>query len=173
VIAQRDAALKAEAAAAAAALSRTNKRIQQGVTKAPAVVAPTIQLPTPGQRFLNQTAVPIKLAPPQALADTQVGLDGKPLNASRLYMVRLERKDAAANLVTHTTLPVGAVYAESPTGYTEFGAGAPPSGVTSPGSWRLSAQMSSPTQTGWSDWVEFMVMAPKTAIQKTPKMFGQ
>lgn len=174
LIAQRDAALKAEAAAAATALARTNKRIRQGVTKGPAVVSPTILLPTPGQRFLNQTAVPIKLAPPQGLV-TEVGLDGKPVNTGRLYMVRIERKDAAGNWVPHTSLPVGAIQAESPTGYIGFGAGAPPSGITTPGSWRVSALISSPITTAWSAWVEFTVMAPplKTQAQNGPKMFGQ
>ena len=177
VIAQRDAALKAEAAAAAAALARTNKRIKQGAMKGPALVFPTILLPTLGQGFLNQTAVPIKLSPPQGMVETQVGLDGKPLNTGRLYMVRLQRKDAAGNWVPHATFPVGAPQAESATGYTGFGAGAPPTFLSAPGAWRLSAQMSSPTQTGWSDWVEFVVMPPVTtpnkAIQRAPKMFGQ
>ncbi|MDF0644438.1 MAG: hypothetical protein P0111_10430 [Nitrospira sp.] len=174
VIAQRDAALKAEAAAEAAALARTNKRIRQGVPKGPAVVFPTILLPTPGQRFLNQTAVPIKLAPPNGWGDTQVGLDGKPVNSNRLYTVRLERKDATGNWVPHATLPVGAVQAESAAGYMGFGAGAPPGGMTVAGTWRLNAQMTSPLQTGWSNWVEFVVLAPpsKTQAQRAPKRFG-
>lgn len=175
LIAQRDAALKAEAAAAASALARTNKRIRQGAMKGPPVVAPTILLPTPGQRFLNQTAVPINLAPPQGLV-TEVGLDGKPVDTGRLYMMRLQRKDAAGNWVPHATFPVGAPQAESATGYTGFGAGAPPTFLSSPGAWRLSAQISSPTQTRWSEWVEFVVMPPVTtpnkAIQRAPKMFG-
>ncbi|GKS57213.1 hypothetical protein YTPLAS18_07400 [Nitrospira sp.] len=176
LIAQRDAALKAAAAEAAAALARTNKRIQQGVMKGPPVVVPTILLPTPGQSFLNQTTVPIKLSPPQGWADTQVGLDGKPLNTGRLYAVRVERRAPDGSWIPHTTLPVGAPQAESATGYTGFGAGTPPGGITSPGSWRLSAQMSSPSQTGWSGWVEFLVMAPPTGpnstVQRAPKMFG-
>ena len=174
LIAQRDADLKAQAAAEEAAVARTNRRIRQGVTKGPAVVFPTILLPTPGQRFLNQTAVPIKLAPPQGLV-TEVGLDGKPVDTGRLYMVRVERKDAAGNWVPHTSLPVGAIQAESSTGYIGFGAGAPPSGITTPGSWRVSAQISSPITTAWSAWVEFTVMAPplKTQAQNGPKMFGQ
>ena len=177
LIAQRDADLKAQAAAEEAAVARTNKRIRQGVTKGPAVVFPTILLPTPGQRFLNQTAVPIKLEPPQGWEINQVGLDGKPVNTGRLYMVRVERRASDGAWVPHATFPVGALQAESATGYTGFGAGAPPGGLTSPGSWRVSAQISSPTQTGWSDWVEFVVMPPVTtpnkAIQKAPKMFGQ
>jgi hypothetical protein len=175
LIAQRDAALKAEAAAAATALARTNKRIQRGMRQGPAVVVPIILLPTPGQRFLNQTAVPIKLAPPRGWEETPVGLDGKPVDTGRLYMVRIERRAPNGVWVSKATLPVGAYDAESATGYTGFGAGMPPGGFTTPGSWRMSAQLSSPTQTGWSDWVEFVVMAPpsKAQAQRTPKMFGQ
>lgn len=176
LIAQRDADLKAQAAAEEAAVARTNKRIRQGMTKSLAVVFPTILLPTPGQRFLNQTAVPIKLAPPQGLV-TEVGLDGKPLDTGRLYMVRVERRAPDGAWVPHATFPVGALQAESATGYTNFGAGAPPTFLSSPGAWRLSAQISSPTQTRWSEWVEFVVMPPVTtpnkAIQKAPKIFGQ
>ena len=137
-------------------------------------MAPIVQAPTPGQRFLNQTAVPIKLAPPQGWVETQVGLDGRPVTTDRLYMVRVERKASNGTWMPHATLPVGAPQAESAMGYTGFGAGAPPSGVTIPGSWRLSAQMSTPTQTGWSDWIEFTVLTPpsKTNVQRAPKMFG-
>jgi len=171
---QRAADLTAEAnAAKAKADKRLRDATQQPLVPYRAGLSPVIVAPATGQRFLNQTAVPIKLAPPKGWMDTQVGLDGTPVNTNRLYMVRFERRDAAGNWVLHTTFPVGAPQAESATGYTGFGAGAPPSGITSPGSWRLSAQMSSPTATGWSDWVEFVVMAPNTAIQKTPKMFGQ
>lgn len=172
LIAQRDADLNAQAAAEEAAVAGTNKRILKGVTQGPALVFPTILLPTPGQRFLNQTAVPIKLAPPQGLV-TEVGLDGKPVNTGRLYIVRIERRASDGTWTPHATIPVGAPQAESATGYTGFGAGAPPTFLSSPGAWRLSAQMSSPTATNWSDWVEFMVMSPKSTIQKAPKMFGQ
>ncbi|SLM49206.1 exported protein of unknown function [Nitrospira japonica] len=173
LIAQRDAALKAEAAAAAAALQQQNQRLKQAKQPGPALIAPIILSPMTNALFISGTNVPIKLAPPREWVDTQVGLDGKPMNNNRLYMVRLERKDAAGNWVPHTTLPVGAVQAESPTGFTGFGSGAPPGGVSTPGAWRLSAQMSSPTATRWSDWVEFAVTSPNKAIQKTPKMFGQ
>ena len=147
LIAQRDAALKAEAAAAAAALQQQNKRLNQSKLPGPALIAPIILSPTTNALFISGTNIPIKLAPPREWVDTQVGLDGKPGNNNRLYMVRLERKDAAGNWVSHTTLPVGAVQAESPTGFTGFGSGAPPGGVSTPGAWRLSAQMSSPTAT--------------------------
>ncbi|MBA5865954.1 MAG: hypothetical protein GDA67_04560 [Nitrospira sp. CR1.3] len=156
----------------AEAKRKADQRLKAGIQQQ-SLVRPIVLAPTVGQRFFNQTSVPIKLSPPQGWVERQVELDGTPVKTGRMYMVRIERKNAIGNWVPHATLPVGAPQAESATGYTGFGAGAPPSGVTSPGSWRLSAQMSSPTQTGWSDWVEFMVMAPKTAIQKTPKMFGQ
>lgn len=176
LIAQRDADLNAQAVAEEAALARTNKRILKGVTQGSAVVFPTILLPTPGQGFLNQTAVPIKLSPPQGMVETQVGLDGRPVNTGRLYMVRIERRAPDGTWTPHATLPVGASQAESATGYTGFGAGAPPTFLSVPGAWRLSAQVSSPTQTRWSEWVEFIVMAPVTtpnkAIQRAPKMFG-
>jgi hypothetical protein len=76
--------------------------------------------------------------------------------------------------VSHATLPVGAAQAESATGYTGFGAGAPPTFLSAPGVWRLSAQVTAPQQSGWSDWVEFVVMAPVTnqALQ-APKGFSK
>jgi len=174
LLAKRDADLKAEAAATKA---RSDKRLREA-TQSPVSylghLSPVIVTPTASQRFFSQTAVAIRLRPPQQLVDTQVGLDGRPLNSNRMYMVRLERKDAAGNWVAHTTLPVGALQAESATGYTDFGAGVPPGGLTVPGAWRLSAQLTAPQQTGWSDWIQFIVMAPVTnkAIQKAPKAFG-
>jgi hypothetical protein len=42
-----------------------------------------------------------------------------------------------------------------------------------PGTYRISAQVSAPQATGWSQPVEFVVTAPNKTIQKTPKMFGQ
>jgi len=172
---QRAADLTAEANAAKVRADKRLRESTQPLVPYRAGLSPVIVTPATGQRFLNQTVVPIKLAPPKGWVDTQVGLDGKPVNTNRLYTVRLERKDAAGNWVSHTALPVGAVQAESSTGYTGFGAGSPPHGVTVPGSWRISAQMSSPTATGWSDWVEFMVMQPVTnkALQSPGKSFGK
>ena len=79
------------------------------------------------------------------------------------YMVRLERKDSNGQWLPHATLPVGAAQAESATGYTGFGAGAPPAFLSIPGAWRLSAQVTTPQPSGWSDWVEFAVMAPPSS----------
>ncbi len=41
-----------------------------------------------------------------------------------------------------------------------------------PGTYRVSAQVAYPRQTGWSTPVEFVVTAPNKAIQKAPDMFG-
>ncbi len=164
LIAQRDADLKAEAAAA---LAKTNKRIQQGVKKGPAVVAPTIQLPAPGARFLSMTSVPIKIAPPQGLTVT-------------MYMVKIERKDSQGIWTSPTNIiPIGLAEASSPSGYLGWGTGG--SGGRSqafmalPGTYRVSAQVSSPREGVWGPPVEFTVTAPpsKSQAQKAPKMFGQ
>ncbi|BCA53222.1 hypothetical protein W02_03620 [Nitrospira sp. KM1] len=168
--AKRDADLREEK-------RRTDKRLKGGIqqeTPFRTSLSPVVLAPTAGQRFLNQSPVPIKLMTPKGWIETQVNLDGTPMIAGRIYMVRLERKDPAGNWISHTTIPVGAVQAESPAGYSGFGAGVPPSGITTPGAWRLSAQISSPTETGWSDWVEFVVLAPVTnnALQ-APKGFSK
>jgi hypothetical protein len=81
-------------------------------------------------------------------------------------MVKIERKDTSGNWVPQATLPAGAADAESAAGYTGFGAGTPPCCLTIPGAYRLSAQVSSPKQSGWSEWVEFVVMAPPTSNNK-------
>ena len=155
--AKRDSDLKAEAAAAAAK-ALADKRLRsasQGLLPYRASLSPMVLAPTAGQRFFSQSPVPIKLAPPQPCADTEVRLDGTPVKTAKSvtgYMVRLERKDANGNWVPHTTIPVGAAQAESATGFVGFGAGAPPGGITTPGAWRLSAQVTAPQQSGWSDW---------------------
>lgn len=138
-------------------------------------LSPSVLAPAAGQKFLNQSPVPIKLATPKGWVENQVTLDGTPVNTGRIYMVRIERKDPGGNWVAHTTIPVGAVQAESPGGYLGFGAGTPPGGITSPGLWRMSAQISSPLATGWSDWIEFAVMAPPStnSLLKQPKAFGK
>lgn len=173
---------ESEALAKAKAEKRRAAQLLQGAKQATAPyrssLFPIVRSPVAGQRFFNQTAVPIKLAPPPQWADTNSGLDGKPIKTAESvtgYMVRLERKDPAGNWMAHTTLPVGAVQAESAAGYTGFGAGAPPGGITTPGAWRMSAQVSSPRQSGWSEWVEFVVMAPATnkVLQPPTKSFGK
>lgn len=171
---KREADLKTETAAAMAK-ARADKRLRsatQGLLPYRASLSPTILAPTAGQRFFTRSPVPIKLAPPQPWADTQLRLDGTPVKTAKSvtgYMVRLERQDANGNWVPHSTLPVGAAQAESATGYTGFGAGTPPGGITTPGAWRLSAQVTAPQQSGWSDWVEFGVMAPPSSFNSTLK----
>ncbi len=151
---------------------KADQHLKAGLQQRP-LFRPIVLAPTPGQRFLIRTTVPIKLSPPQGWQETQVNLnDGMPYKADRNYLVRIERKDAAGNWVPHTSLTVNAVAAESPTGYTGFGAGVPPNGITLPGSWRISAHISAPTKTPWSEWVEFAVTDTSKAIQKPPKMFG-
>ncbi|MEP7153854.1 MAG: hypothetical protein ABI856_19285 [Nitrospira sp.] len=45
--------------------------------------------------------------------------------------------------------------------------------IAGPGTYRLSAEVTSPRQTVWSQPVVFVVTAPNKAIQRGPKMFGQ
>ena len=167
LITQRDAELKAEqeaiAVAAESALQRQNKRLNQG--KQPvARFAPSILLPTANALFMQNNVVPIKLLPPEGMQVTG-------------FLVKLERHDTNGNwgLVTH--IPIGFADATSPTGYTGWGApgnGRDPSRMVSlPGSYRISAQVSSPRQTLWSTPIPFAVISPNKAIQKAPKMFGQ
>jgi hypothetical protein len=174
---KRDADLKAEAADKLRA-TQLLQGARQPAAPYSASLYPVIVSPVAGQRFLNQSPVPIKLAPPQPWADTQLRLDGTPVktaNSVTGYMVRLERKDSNGNWAPHTTIPVGAAQAESVTGYTGFGAGAPPAFLSGPGAWRMSAQVTAPQRSGWSNWVEFVVMAPVTnkALQAPTKGFGK
>jgi len=160
LIAQRDADLKAEAAVA---LQQQNKRLNQAVQRAPQY-APTILLPTANALFMQYSVVPIKLIPPQGMQVTG-------------FLVKLERRDANGNWVVVTHLPIAIAEATSPTGYT--GWGAPGNGkdatkmASLPGSYRISAQVSSPHQTAWSVPISFAVTTPNKAIQKAPKAFGQ
>ena len=113
-------------------------------------VAPSILSPTAGQHLYAQMAIPIKLAPPKGWHVTS-------------YMVDIQRQDASGNWVVQTNIPIAAAQAQSAQGYTEFGAGGSgptkyPQSLTSPGAWRLNAEVYSPTQSGWSDWVDFTVI---------------
>lgn len=108
---------------------------------------PTILAPTNGQVVYARTPMAIKLTPP------------KGWNVSN-YIVIVQTKDAKGNWITVGNLPVGAIQASSPTGYTGFGNGAPPAFLALPGSWRLNAQASYPKQSGLSDWVNFTVVTP-------------
>jgi len=105
---------------------------------------PSILSPTQGQNFVAQNPIPIKLAPPQGWSATG-------------YMVNVEINGYPCNI------PIGAADAQSAAGYTGFGAGKPPCYLAIPGSYRLRAQIDSPEQSGWSDWVEFRVVAPRVS----------
>ena len=171
--AKRDGDLKAEAQGEKRLRSATQTLAPYRMSLSPIITAPTAR-----QRFFSQSPISIRLAPPQPWADTEVRLDGTPVKTAKSvtgYMVRLERKDSNGQWVPHATLPVGAAQAESATGYTGFGAGAPPAFLSIPGAWRLSAQVTTPQQSGWSDWVEFGVMAPPTnkILQPSVKSFAK
>jgi hypothetical protein len=109
------------------------------------MVSPSVLAPTKGLVVYERTPMPIKLAPPKGWSATN-------------YIVTIQAKDSKGNWFTNSTFPVGAVQAHSAVGYTGFGAGAPPAFLSIPGAWRLKAQVSSPKQSGPSDWVEFSVM---------------
>jgi hypothetical protein len=168
LIAQRNrdvaAEQKALADAAEAALQKKNRQLKQAVKPAPAVVAPVIVAPPANALYMRNNTVPIRiLAPPGMTAVS--------------FMVKLERRDSQGNWGVVTTLPVSAAEATSPAGYTGWGTpgnGRDPSRMVSlPGGYRISAQVFSPRQTGWSQPVEFSVTTPNKAIQRAPKAFGQ
>ncbi len=154
LLAKRAADLKAEA-----------KRLGRIKPPAPLITmfAPTIVAPAANARFFSNTSVPIKIAPPQGIAVT-------------MYMVKIEHKDSKGIWTSPATIPVGPAEASSPSGYLGWGTGG--SGGRSvafmalPGTYRVSAQVSSPRETGWSQPVEFVVTTPNKAIQKAPKLFG-
>jgi hypothetical protein len=172
--AKRDAQIAEQAKAAEDAAKRRAALRLQGATGNPAPyradLSPVIRAPSAGQRFPNETAIPIKIAPPAQYAGTETGLDGTPVRTDRSvtgYMVKLERFDPKGNAwVPHTSLPVGASQAESAAGYTGFGAGLPPRGTTTPGNWRISARISAPRESGWSEWVEFVVTPPPSTSSR-------
>ena len=124
---------------------------QSQATSYSASLSPSVLSPVVGQRFYNQSPVAIKLAMPKGWIVSS-------------YLVKLQRKDSTGKWLDHANLPVGAAEAQSPAGYTGFGAGAPPAFLSLPGSWRLAAQASYPKQSGWSDWREFFVV---TALHPT------
>lgn len=118
------------------------------------LAAPRILAPLGGQRFLNQTPVPIKLTPPQGWSVS-------------MYTVNLQRKQSNGQWAAHTTLPVGPLQAHSANGYAGWGTGGTDGRslafLSSPGAWRANAQINGPKQSAWSDWVEFGIMAPPTS----------
>jgi hypothetical protein len=107
-----------------------------------ALIHPSVVTPTSGQIVYSRSAVSIKLAPPKGWTVTG-------------YTINIQRRDANGTWVNHTTIPINAATAHSPSGYTGFGGGAPPAFLMLPGKWRLNAQASSPKMSGVSDWVEF------------------
>ena len=160
LIAQRDAAFKAEMDAAAA-LQKQNQQLLGAAKPGPAVVAPAIVLPAVNASFLENTTVPIRLLPPPGMQVTG-------------FLVKLERRDGQGNWTLLTNIPVNAAEATSPTGYTGWGApgnGKGPAMIAGRGRYRLSAQVLSPTPTRWSAPVEFTVTAMSKAIQPGPKAF--
>ena len=161
LIAQREAALKAEADAAAA-LQKQNQQLLGAAKPGLAVVAPAIVLPAVNASFLENTTVPIKLLPPQGMQVTG-------------FMVKLERRDSQGNWLVFNNIPVSAADATSPTGYTGWGApgnGKSPTMIAGRGAYRVSAQALSPKPTRWSAPVEFTVTAISKAIQPGPKGFS-
>jgi len=142
------------------------QRLQKSVTPAPTLLdnlSPYVVSPKAGALFMSMTAVPIKLAPPPRRMTVTA------------YLVRIERKDAQGNWVLVTNLPINIADASSASGYLGWGAsgngkGAPM--IAGPGTYRISAQVSAPRPTGWSESVEFVVTAPSKTIQKAPKAFG-
>lgn len=166
LIAQRDDVAQAEAQAEAHARAREeqarNSRLSKGIQKMPRV-APIIQLPAANALFLEYSTVPIKLQPPQGFATTSL-------------LVKLERLNPQGQWAIVTHLPLSIAEATSPSGYTGWGAGGNGrSGqmVATPGTYRVSAQVSYPKKTVWSLPVQFVVITPNKAIQKGPKLFGQ
>ncbi len=141
-----------------AALARQRKG--QEIRQAPSpqtiysqIVFPSIVSPITHQTFYAQSPIPIKLAPPSGWNVTS-------------YLVSIQRKDASGKWIIQTNIPVSAAEAQSAQGYMGFGAGGSgptksPAFLTAPGTWGARAQIASPRQSGWSDIVEFIVMAPR------------
>ncbi len=131
---------------AALAAYRKGGEIRQATPEQAAisqVFSPSIVYPMKGENFFAQTPIPIKLASPPALTVTG-------------YMVSIEMNGHPL-----CDIPLGAADAQSTAGYRGWGAGKPPCFLAVPGTFRLRAQVSSPRQSGWSDWVEFTVSPPR------------
>ena len=139
------------------------KKVQPGSTLLENL-APFVVSPTAGSHYLGMTTVPIKLAPPPGRVTVT------------LYTVKIERKNPGGTWALVTALPIGLAQASSPSGYLGWGAGGPDgrslSLMASPGTYRITAQVSAPQQTGWSQPAEFVVMNTNKAIQRAPKTFG-
>ena len=85
-----------------------------------ALIHPSVLEPKAGQILAPQRPVKIKLAPPKGWDVTG-------------YTVTIQRKDPNGTWVNHTSIPIGAMVAHSPTGYTGFGGGAPRAVFDDPG----------------------------------------
>lgn len=104
LLAQRDAALKTQADAAAA-LRQQNQQVLRSAKPGPTAVAPAIVLPTVNASFLENTTIPIRLRPPSGMQVTG-------------FLVKLERRDGQGNWALFNNLPINAAEATSPAGCT-------------------------------------------------------
>jgi len=160
LLAKRQTDLQAEVAKAEKEKLRTEQLLQgakQPSSPYTSVIHPSVLEPKVSQILMSQYPVPIKLAPPKGLNVTG-------------YTVTIQRKDSKGNWVNHTTIPIAAIAAHSPTGYTGFGNGAPPAFLMTAGRWRLNAQVSSPKKSGVSEWVEFSAveLTQDSVAEKSP-----
>jgi len=116
---------------------------------------PTILAPTPGQQFYVRLPVPIRLAPSQGAVAAG-------------YVISLEMRDVNNNWIpAYPNIGVDAAQAQSAAGFTQFGpdggqnkVGAYPSRV---GTWRVSAQVSVPKPSRWSQPVLFTILQPRVS----------
>jgi len=165
LLAKRDSDLKAIAKAEAE--QRRGAEIRQTTPAQMAVgqvYPPTILSPRAGQQFYVHMPVPIRLAPPQGSNATG-------------YVINFQLKDPDPRknywIPVWTNISVDASQAQSANGYTGFGpydAGMAGRFASSPGRWRVNAQVFSPRQSVLSDWVEFVVIPlpanPAAAVRR-------
>jgi hypothetical protein len=144
LLAKRDAAEAAEQRRRAEIRQSTPQQMGSQQTIVSQAFFPSIKSPGKGQNFVAQNPIPIMLVPPQGWNPTS-------------YMVNVEINGYSCNI------PVAAGEAESAAGYRGFGAGKPPCYLAIPGSYRLRAQIDSPRQSGWSNWVDFTVAPPRVS----------
>jgi hypothetical protein len=123
---------------AAAAEYATPKQELRAV--APPYIAPTVLSPAPGQRLYANAFFPLKLAPPQGMDVAE-------------YLVSFEKKDPNGNWIAYTKdpIPVSGPRAQSAEGYNGFSLPA--------GTWKITVLAFRPTESRWSPWVEFSVVA--------------
>jgi hypothetical protein len=125
---------------------------------------PSVAIPTEGQQFLSGSPVPIRLIPPQS-------------GTTKLFSVEILYRYAPGQWRLVTRIPVGVQAATSPTGYVGWGTGGSDGKslafMAQPGIYRLRAQVSSPQESGWSDWRGFEVTSTKNRLTKPPRSFGK